>query len=49
MLSWFVARFKSVADPRFGEDILGSGALWLQFLAEMIDKDAQILGLLYVI
>src|SRR4051812_14590808 len=40
---------ETVADPRLGEDVLGLRRVGLDLLAQLIDEDAEVLGLVAVI
>ena len=40
---------KAVADPRLGENVVRVRRIKLNFLAELADEDAQVLGLLDVV
>ena len=42
-------RMKAVADPRLGENVVRVRRIKLNFLAELADEDAQVLGLLDVV
>ncbi len=56
--NWLSANFKpslfsrcckAIADPRFGQDVLGFGGIGFNLLTKMGNEDAQIVGLIAVV
>src|SRR5690348_17850908 len=42
-------RLEPITDPRFGQDMFRMGGVGLDLLTNLIDEDAQVLGLIAVI